>query len=321
MGEPLPWPSEFVSGLPESLERILIKALARDPENRYEDMNAMVKAMEALFPPLPLELAVPGTGSVTTPPTQETPSVNKPGLQPRHWLLATAILIGLVGMIYVLGRDSVSAPGIPNTGASTFEADTPPVDQTESIENTKVVPAIENTPDVCAGATDPGARQKFTLNQITPCLDEISEVGAFMANNLRNDNAWDATACGEICYSPAWLVYENGVDDVHGLVTLECYLLEKNGWDAYHVGLSIESPVGSNACGVNTDEGVVIMDGNGNIVGTFPTLEEVAHFYISRGMMREGGQLRTIKASQITQVTTLRTTPSLTGLPWVFHPY
>ena len=119
----------------------------------------------------------------------------------------------------------------------------------------------------------------------------------------------------------AWLVYENGVDDVHGLVTLECYLLEKNGWDAYHVGLSIESPVGSNACGVNTDEGVVIMDGNGNIVGTFPTLEEVAHFYISHGMMREGGQLRTIKASQITQVTTLRTTPSLTGLPWVFHPY
>jgi hypothetical protein len=152
-------------------------------------------------------------------------------------------------------------------------------------------------------------------------LNDISKVKAFMANNIQIDGDWDAKFCGELCYSPAEVVYQNGVDDVHGLVTLECYLLEKNGWDAYHIGLSIESPMGSNVCGVNTDEGVVIMEGNGNIVGPFPTLSDVAHFYIKHGRMKDGGQLRTIKASQIIQVTTMGTTPSLIGLPWVSHPY
>jgi tRNA A-37 threonylcarbamoyl transferase component Bud32 len=321
MGEPLPLPSEFVSGLPESLERILIKALARDPENRYADMNAMVNAMQALFPPLPLEPAVPEAGLAATPPTEKTPLQRKPGLRPIHWLTAAAALIGLVGMIYLFGRDSVPASAPPTTGASTVEATATPVIPAGSAGASQEAPAIENTPDACAGATDPGAREKFTLEQITPCLDDISKVNAFMANNIQNDDDWDATACGKICYSPAEVVYQNGVDDLHGLVTLACYLLEKNGWDAYHIGLSIENPVGTNVCGVNTDEGVLVLESNGNVIGPFPTLADIAHFYIEHGKMKDGGQLRTIKASQITQVTSMETTPSLLGLPWVFHPY
>ncbi len=177
------------------------------------------------------------------------------------------------------------------------------------------------TPDVCAGATDPGARQRFTLEQIVPCLKTVPQVNAFMANNTKRDDGWDAKACGEICYSPAWLVYQNGADDLHGLVTLECYLLEKNGWDAYHIGLSVENPVGTNVCGVNTNGTVLILDADGKTVGSFNSLAEVAKYYISHGWMKDGGQIRTIKASQITLVTTNKTTPSLAGLPWVLHPY
>lgn len=180
---------------------------------------------------------------------------------------------------------------------------------------------MAKTPDACAGATEPGARQRFNFEQIVPCLNTVTKVSAFMANNMKRDDGWDAKACGEICYSPAWLVYKNGIDDVHGLVTLECYFLEKNGWDAFHIGIAIETPIGTNVCGVNTNGIVLVLDQDGDTEGSFNSLAEVAKYYISHGRMRDGDKLRTIKASQITQVTTNRTTPSILDLPWLIHPY
>lgn len=46
--DPLPLPSSYVSGLPAALEGILFKALAKEPENRYQDMGQFVSAMEKL---------------------------------------------------------------------------------------------------------------------------------------------------------------------------------------------------------------------------------------------------------------------------------
>ncbi|MCG3146428.1 MAG: Serine/threonine-protein kinase PknD [Gammaproteobacteria bacterium] len=44
--EPLPRPTLFAPDLPEGVERILIKALARNPEDRFTDMAAFTSAME-----------------------------------------------------------------------------------------------------------------------------------------------------------------------------------------------------------------------------------------------------------------------------------
>ncbi len=182
-------------------------------------------------------------------------------------------------------------------------------------------PLPTDTPDVCAGATDPGARDKFSLEQITPCLNSVEKVSKFMANNMTRDDGWDAKACGEICYSPANVVYQNGTDDLHGLVTLECTFLEKNGMDAFHIGFSIDKPVGTNACGVMLDGKLTILDYNGKIVGAFDSLSDAARQYINRGWMTDGGSLRTLKATQITQITTNHSTPSLIELPWEVHEY
>ena len=62
--EPLPRPSQLALDLPESAEWVLIKALAKDPADRYADMNAMIDAMESLLldapalhvPPAPINL-------------------------------------------------------------------------------------------------------------------------------------------------------------------------------------------------------------------------------------------------------------------------
>jgi eukaryotic-like serine/threonine-protein kinase len=49
--DPLPSPRQFVPDLPEGVERVLIKALAKKPEDRYTGMGEMAAALEGLFTP------------------------------------------------------------------------------------------------------------------------------------------------------------------------------------------------------------------------------------------------------------------------------
>ncbi len=49
ISDPLPDPRQFMPDLPESVARILFKALAKQPEDRYERMGAMSAALEALL--------------------------------------------------------------------------------------------------------------------------------------------------------------------------------------------------------------------------------------------------------------------------------
>ena len=46
--EPLPRPSQFITSLPDSVEKILLKALTKKPEDRYQGMGEVVHAMESL---------------------------------------------------------------------------------------------------------------------------------------------------------------------------------------------------------------------------------------------------------------------------------
>lgn len=49
MTDPLPRPCDIVPDLPEDVENILFKALAKKPEDRFEDMNAFIAAMEGVL--------------------------------------------------------------------------------------------------------------------------------------------------------------------------------------------------------------------------------------------------------------------------------
>lgn len=46
--DPLPRPQRFVPGLPESVEKVLLKALAKEPQNRYLTMDAFIESLERL---------------------------------------------------------------------------------------------------------------------------------------------------------------------------------------------------------------------------------------------------------------------------------
>ncbi len=49
ISDPLPHPTQFVPGLPEEVENVLFKALAKQPDDRYQDMTAMLAALESLL--------------------------------------------------------------------------------------------------------------------------------------------------------------------------------------------------------------------------------------------------------------------------------
>lgn len=68
--EPLPKPSNFVKDLPEALERVLIKALEREPKERFRDVSAFVHALENIQTSTPI---IPTFGQSATDDTYRVP--------------------------------------------------------------------------------------------------------------------------------------------------------------------------------------------------------------------------------------------------------
>lgn len=52
--EPLPSPRKFVAELPEAMEGILTKALAKEPENRFQNIDAFIEALENMITSMPV---------------------------------------------------------------------------------------------------------------------------------------------------------------------------------------------------------------------------------------------------------------------------
>ena len=114
ISEPLPRPSRFVPGLPVEVERVLLKALAKQPENRYPDMGGLAKALESL---LAAPAQVSGRGMAQVAGEEATRDLLEPvaGQKPRaqgglrKWLpfvgIATVLCIALAaGGGYLIWR-------------------------------------------------------------------------------------------------------------------------------------------------------------------------------------------------------------------------
>jgi hypothetical protein len=138
VNDPLPHPRQFVPGLPEGLEIVLLKALEKQPENRYRSMSefaaelekltsgqtlgAMNNAQAALAGQTMLASAEPGqesgisprlTGSKSEPVIGSTPgSNNSPGKLPQPALKKSRRWIPVVIMVVLLCLAAVIAGGL-----------------------------------------------------------------------------------------------------------------------------------------------------------------------------------------------------------------
>jgi hypothetical protein len=103
--DPLPPPRRLHAALPETLERVILKALAKSPQDRFATANEMVKALQASLqettPSSHIDLD-PGTNTIIGQPAETTHAValSRPLWQP---ILLTAIswVIGtVIGIIF-----------------------------------------------------------------------------------------------------------------------------------------------------------------------------------------------------------------------------
>jgi hypothetical protein len=175
--------------------------------------------------------------------------------------------------------------------------------------------------NACAGATAPGARLKFSLEKIVPCLNTTAKAQAFMANNVTLDPTYDTRVRGGNEYAPAPVVYRRGIDDADGYAILQCYFLEKNGFNAFMIGINVQTPVGSNVCAVKRAGGKIVVLGAAETMVAFRSFADIAARYAVNNPTQPHPTIRTLRASQVTKITTDRTTPNVLGLPWTLRRY
>jgi len=108
-GEPLPRPSQFVRDLPEDVERVLLKALAKDPGDRYQNMGEVNAALEKLVAEVPLPKSPRKKTSKTRRSTKATPG----GFMRIGRIILTVIGIGLLGGIFFWMGSSGMVPLFP----------------------------------------------------------------------------------------------------------------------------------------------------------------------------------------------------------------
>lgn len=133
VSSPIPDPTQLVSGLPETVARVIIRALDKDPEKRYQTATDMIgELLEAIAPDSiqalnVIPLAYPSKSHLVTP----TPSrFNHSDQKHKRWLVPgtvlmifLALLLGGTGGWWLFGS-SAAGTGTPS-GLVAVETGTP----------------------------------------------------------------------------------------------------------------------------------------------------------------------------------------------------
>jgi len=118
-------------------------------------------------------------------------------------------------------------------------------------------------------------------------------------------------------YVPARVVFERGYDDCDGFAIFQSHLLRANGYDAWVVGLSIETIKGHNVCGYKVGDKIRVLDVYGEKQGPFNSWEEVNNFYSEKGWALPNGSIRLLNPFVIKKRVTDYTSPNVLSLPWI----
>jgi len=152
--DPLPRPSQFVAGIPNSIEKFLVKALAKKPADRYQSMGEVANALDALLSgkvPAP-SISRPTKESASLTPVSGTASKRPVAL----WASLALVAIVAVGIFLINEMNKtttvtevISTPIAPFT-QTPVASKTPSSTSTLFVTNTLIVTAA---PELGIGST------------------------------------------------------------------------------------------------------------------------------------------------------------------------
>ena len=178
LNDPLPRPTDFVPDIPEGVEKILFKALAKQPEDRYVDMNALITSMESLL--ATSQMAKAQAGSVLSRKVKKKAALRaKPSDKVIKTVVGTLVVIAII----VLGV--MVAPKISGIFASPAPANTasPPVTITKiSIATPTMTPT--RTPRLTSTPTPPPV---WVKDFAEPILSTIANYPPTLQDDLHDN--------------------------------------------------------------------------------------------------------------------------------------
>jgi serine/threonine protein kinase len=151
INDPLPLPSALNPALPEALERVILKSLAKRPEDRFATAADMVKALQA---------AIPDTGAVEPPHGTRAGRTTIPA-----WVWVAGGLVGLAVLAVLIAVGG----GLPSVATQTPAATSAAANSTLNVAvPNAVVPTATLTPTDLPTATPTSTMSPSPAPTVTP---------------------------------------------------------------------------------------------------------------------------------------------------------
>jgi serine/threonine-protein kinase len=165
IAEPFPQPRQLNDQVPPQLEQIVLKAMAREPEERFQSAAEMRKALASAVAATPLHIQIPVADSMAPPPPSTTSAEGRPISATAMETVSTGVgttaaprskrlplIVGLVAVVLVLagvvvflafGRDGSQPPVAPLPQPSAAPEPTEPVETADKAVEPQPEPALE----------------------------------------------------------------------------------------------------------------------------------------------------------------------------------
>lgn len=206
MTDPLPRPQQFVPNLPEAVEHILIKALAKQAGDRYPDMNTFAGALELLISDktvgqstdLPSSMQRKGVQKnpvviadqptvdeiTTSNPVDGTvvqPASSQSVSHPREQNRMPLGLFSIIGVVVLIG--------LSWWGISSINSSDPPVSPSPTLPIPTVQETSSGSAPVLSNATDCASEDVF-------CVGLVTDVGGINDSSF-NQVSWEGVQRAE----------------------------------------------------------------------------------------------------------------------------
>jgi len=124
--EPLPRPTQFAPELPDAVEKILLKALAKKAENRYASMGELAAALEKLAQGFPGADLLTATQAGKVSEGKQRASHSNESVSKRWWLSRPLAIVAIIGLLMLgLALLVINWPGETILSPSILALETP----------------------------------------------------------------------------------------------------------------------------------------------------------------------------------------------------